>query len=196
MKMFDMLFWIVFIVLISRIVVFIVKSITNFKDKEFNFTVSVKKENLDRLTGLQFEGFCKWLFEKTGEYSKVELNAEVHDKGRDLILTTKSGEEIYVECKRYYDLVIPENDNEDFRNENYYIGREICQKLIGAMVVNNVHKGIIITTGTVHKNAVEYIDEIRKNTSYDIDILTTEDIVTLLNLYCKDEECYELPVTI
>lgn len=186
MKFFEMIFFIVSLILVLKVVVFVVKSLTNFQDEKISFKVKVKKESLNKLTGIEFEGFCKWLFENTGQYSNVEITPPSNDKGRDLILTTQEGETIFVECKRY---------DEDTKDENFVIGRVICQKLVGAMVSSNVKKGIIITTGRVNENAREYIEELRENSQYNIDILTTIDILTLLE-YSKDKEDYSLTVTI
>lgn len=186
MKFFEMIFFIVSLMLVLKIVVFIVKSLTNFQDDKISFAVKVKKEHLDKLTSLEFEGFCKWLFENTGQYKSVEITPPSNDKGHDLILTTLNDETIFVECKRF---------DEDTETEDFIIGRVICQKLIGAMASSNVKKGIIITTGKIHQNAIDYIEELRKNSLYEIDILTTVDILTLLE-YNKNKEDYTITATI
>jgi len=36
----------------------------NLKEEKIKFTMNVKKENIQSMTGLEFEGFCKWLFEE------------------------------------------------------------------------------------------------------------------------------------
>lgn len=101
------------------------------------------KHEIKQMEGRDFEYFCEWLFKKTGKYKSVTLTQAENDEGRDLILVDENNEFIFVECKRY-------TENATI-NENFMIGREICQKLIGAMVVDNISKGIIVTTGTYIK---------------------------------------------
>lgn len=83
----------------------------------------------------QFEVFCAELFRQHGY--KVKLTPPSNDFGRDIILN----DNIFVECKHY-------------RKDNY-IGREICQKLLGSCQMFKASKAIIITTGQYHKNAYE-----------------------------------------
>lgn len=92
------------------------------------------------MTGREFEIFMYLVFKELGY--KAKLTQPTADYGRDIILRDIDDSIIYVECKRW---------SED-RN---LIGREIVQKLSGAMNMFSVNQGIIITTGKYHKNAIE-----------------------------------------
>ncbi|WP_283705259.1 restriction endonuclease [Clostridium perfringens] len=65
------------------------------------------------------------------------LTQETGDYGRDLIINNS----IYVECKKF--------------DENNSVGRPILQKLLGAMDMFNIEKGIVITTGKYSNTAKE-----------------------------------------
>lgn len=86
----------------------------------------------------QFEVFCYELYKALGY--KAKITQEMHDGGVDIILK-KGKETIYVECKHYA--------------KNNYIGREICQKLLGSCIMNKADKAIVFTTGGIHNNAKE-----------------------------------------
>lgn len=83
----------------------------------------------------QFEVFICELFHQHGY--KSQLTPPENDFGRDVILN----DNIFVECKHY--------------SEDNYVGREICQKLLGSMQMFKAKKGIIVTTGPYHRNAYE-----------------------------------------
>lgn len=127
---------------------------------------------IEHMEGREFEEFCEWLFKKTGTYKKVVLTQESNDGGKDLILTDANDEITYVECKRYSGFSTV--------TEDFMIGREICQKFVGAMTVDGVNKGIIITTGNVHRNAWDYICRIEKNTNLKIDIIQFDEIMRMV----------------
>lgn len=98
---------------------------------------------LDNLTPRQFEVLCGELFKHQGY--KVEITKATADYGRDIILN-KDGEITFVECKYYGD--------------GSTVGREICQKLIGSMIMLNADKSIVITTGKYNKNAFEVANKV------------------------------------
>jgi len=70
---------------------------------------------------------------------KAKRTQSGNDYGRDCIIDNNT----FVECKHY-------------TGNNFQIGREICQKLIGSMEYFNITRGIIFTTGKIHNNAYEY----------------------------------------
>lgn len=108
--------------------------------------VIINDDNSDILKGLtprQFEILCGELFRHQG-YS-VEVSKATNDYGRDIILE-KNGEVTFVECKYY--------------SGDSSVSREICQKLIGAVIMLKADKGIVITTGNIHKNAVEVANKV------------------------------------
>lgn len=128
------------------------------------------REYLQNLTGFEFEDFCASLFRSMG-YKNVEKTPSVNDEGRDLILTTDDGETIFVECKRY-----SEDGNGGFSK----IGREIIQKLTGSMVGFGVKKGIVITTGSIHQNAWDFICKVEKNSDLKLDCIDMNEIQNIL----------------
>ena len=83
----------------------------------------------------QFEVFICELFHQPGFKSQVTPSG--NDYGRDVILN----DNIFVECKHY--------------GEDNYVGREICQKLLGSVQMFKAKKGIIVTTGPYNRNAYE-----------------------------------------
>lgn len=190
----------IFLLLIVLIILF--KSLTPFVEKvrrlkleQLKFTMRVKKENINKLTGLQFEGFCQWLFQNDPEYKDVELTPPNNDSGVDLILTDTNDEKIYVECKRYdYNQDLANNDDNN-GSEEFFIGRVICQKLVGAMVANNVKRGIIVTTGSISPNALEYIGKLEENSDLSLKIYTMDNILKLIESHDNRED-YELVVEI
>jgi restriction system protein len=105
-----------------------------------------KIDNLvKKLSPRQFEIFCCELL-KT-KYEKVVLTPPSNDYGRDIICYDNDGNKIFIECKHY-------------TSKHSYVGREICQKLIGSMCMFGADKGIIINTGQYHRNAYEVADKV------------------------------------
>lgn len=96
-------------------------------------------ENMIReMNPREFEVFVSELYRRMGY--DIELTQAMHDGGKDVIMNDyENDERIYVECKHF--------------SENNYVGREICQKLLGAMAMDNIDRGIIVNTGKFHKNA-------------------------------------------
>lgn len=123
---------------------------------------------IKHISGREFEEFCVTLFKKTKKYKKVSLTPSSNDEGKDIILTDRNNIKSYVECKQWSECTTN-------------IGREVCQKFIGAMISDNILNGIIITTGRLNQNAWDYLSKIRKNTNINIEILEIEDIEKLLN---------------
>lgn len=93
------------------------------------------------LSPRQFEAFCAELFRALG--NNVYLTAEAYDGGKDVIVNKR----IYVECKRY---------------NTALIGREICQKLLGAVEADGMEKGIVFTNGQIHENAREMLRKTKR----------------------------------
>lgn len=136
------------------------------------------KDIIKNMNGREFEKLCAYIFKQTKQYKDVHLTPTTCDGGKDIILTTFDDEVIYVENKRYTDNATA--------TESYMIGREICQKLIGSMVSDNVKHGIIMTTGNIHQNAWDYINKLEKNTNIKIDVLNMDDIIQMIREYCDN----------
>ncbi len=148
------------------------KIITNHNHNHNNVYISEMIEKIKKMEGREFEEFCFWMFKSLNTYKSVKLTPATNDEGKDIILKDNEDNYIYVECKRYTEKASI--------NEEFMIGRPICQKLVGAMISDNIEKAIIVTTGNVHQNAWEYIIKLEKNTNIKIDIFTIEDIKQIL----------------
>lgn len=88
-----------------------------------------------KITNRQFEYFCAFLFEELG-YKAIVTSAK-NDKGKDIILDDGR---VVVECKQYTTSIV---------------GREICQKLVGAGVQSGADEFYAVTTGHYNNNARE-----------------------------------------
>ena len=188
----------IFLLLLVLIILFksltpLIEKIRGFKNEQLKFTMRIKKENIDRLTELEFEGFCQWLFQDNPEYKSVELTPPNNDGGVDLILTNANDEKIYVDCEKYD--THSNLDNESEVRGEFFISRVICQKLVGAMVANNIKKGIIVTTGNISPNALEYIEKLKENSGLSLKIYTMDNILKLIEAH-ENQEDYELAVEI
>lgn len=112
------------------------------------FTKEQLKLILQAFTPRQFEIFAHELFKALGYDSY--LMPDGPDGGKDIIVNKK----YYIECKRY---------------NSSYIGREICQKLLGAVVADNMEEGVIFTNGKIHDNAIEFLKKTDKIDIWDFD---------------------------
>lgn len=135
------------------------------------------KEDMD---GREFEKFCVLLFKRTNQYKNVEITPYKCDGGKDIILTKLNNEKIYVECKRYSPRFTT--------NEDWMIGRVVCQKLIGAMVGEGIHEGVIISTGNVHDNSYKYIRRLHlNNKSIKLNIIEMDEILKMSKNLSRNE---------
>lgn len=125
----TIIFWI--LKLIKNFITFIILNLKSTDNIDY-------EEKLKHLNPREFEQFCCELFRQYGY--KVELTQETNDYGRDIILK-RDDKTIFVECKYYA--------------EGNFVGREVCQKLLGSMYMFNADAAVIITTGTFHRNAIE-----------------------------------------
>lgn len=128
-------------------------------DDKINITIS----DIKVMNGREFELFCADLFKQLG-YKKVDITQATNDEGKDLILD----KDTYVECKCW---------NEDNSN----VGREVLQKLVGAIIAeSSITRGICITTTYFNKNAKEYMKKVNKNSSIKLELYDIYDIEQLL----------------
>ncbi|AOR24131.1 restriction endonuclease [Clostridium taeniosporum] len=105
------------------------------------------KSRIKDLSGREFEIFSSEVYKLLGY--KVILTNATNDRGRDIVIN-KNGEKIFVECKNH--------------TKHNSIGRPEAQKLCGAMVANNVSKGVILSVNGVNKNCNDYCKSIRGKT--------------------------------
>lgn len=191
-----MLIIFIMIMIVIKAITPLIKSVVTFKDEKIKFKIKVKKESINNMTGLEFESFSAWFFEEVYGFKDVVITQSTNDGGVDLIITDDDGEKMYVECKRYGKLKNKEKDEIKANLEhNFIIGREICQKLVGAMTLKNIKRGVIMTTGDINTNAINYVEELRKNSGIDIRFITMEDILESLEKVQNDVD-YSIEVEI
>lgn len=128
---------------VSDIINYLTHKNITFTEKQFNLILSA-------FSPRQFEVFCYELFKALGY--KAHLTPEGPDGGKDVIVNSN----IYVECKRY---------------NSTMIGREICQKLLGALTADKMKEGIIFTNGQIHQNAIDFMHKTDKIKLWDSKII-------------------------
>lgn len=190
MSSFEFIIILMISIILIKVATNLFTKVTNFRRDEFKYSVNVTKDNINHLSDYEFKGFCKWLLESTDDYSSIVFYESDQEDDKDIILTTSNNEKIYVECKR---LNLSDCDDSDLDEEDLQIGRAVCQKLVGSMISDNIKKGIIITTGTIHPNARKYIEKLQENSNISLEILTTPKIIEMLQ---RTDKTYSLEVTI
>jgi HJR/Mrr/RecB family endonuclease len=126
-----------------------------------NRQLKLLSDGIDGLDGFQFEEFCMYMFRLGG--LKATVTPKTNDGGKDIILKDKDGT-TYVECKHY--------------NIENKITVNLIHKLISACVIDNVKRGIFITTSVYTSSSIELIEKCK---SVNIDIWYKDDILE----YCK-----------
>lgn len=172
----------ILLITIIKIITPLITRITTFSDEKLKFKSKVKKESIEKMTKLEFECFCRWLFEEIYHYKNVIL-AKDTDNGVNLILIDGNNEKTYVKCKK-------ETDSSDFIIDN-----DICEQLVGSMVVNNISHGLIVTTSQISSSAHDYIKALKKNSDFDIKFLTLEEIIKILD-ECSESEGYSITIEV
>lgn len=113
--------------------------------RKINYSSKQIEQMIRDMSPREFEVFVAEVYKRLGY--DVELTQATADGGKDVILRDFDEDEvIYVECKHY--------------SECNSVGREICQKLLGAMIMDNVDRGIIVNTGVFNKNAWEVYSKV------------------------------------
>ncbi|GAA9925113.1 DEAD/DEAH box helicase [Helicobacter pylori] len=127
-----------------------------------------------RLKGSWFEKVSKRFLKEhdsADEYESIdlwndwELRGNEHDRGIDIVITTASKEYIAVQCKFHQDSVSL-SDLSTF-----------LSKLQSGVKEVRFKKGIIISTSNLTSNALEEIEQIRKNKGIDIIEISEEDFI-------------------
>ena len=167
--------YIVVILFSSGIIASIIKSckknrkINSLSERE----MIIIKERVSKMSGRDFEVFSEKIYRLIGY--KTLLTPLTNDKGRDIIMN-RNNEKVYVECKNY-------------KNKSG-VGRPEAQKLCGAMVANNISKGIILTYNGANKNCIEYCKQIRGK-QVKIDSIEVINIIDLLE-QCSSVDANEI----
>jgi Predicted endonuclease distantly related to archaeal Holliday junction resolvase and Mrr-like restriction enzymes len=166
----DVIFYITLIITILGCLNFI--SLTNKLVKSINYSKNnlrrwkqgqINLDDIHSLTPREFEFWCGEFLSNIGYY-KIEQSLMGPDGGKDIICFF-NGEKTYVECKRY---IYSES-------AKYIVDIQICKKLVGAMVHDEVVRGIVITSGVIKKGCKEYIESLPKR--YKVEIYDGDRIV-------------------
>ena len=100
----------------------------------------MKIVTIDLLEPREFEKLVKEILSAKYPNANIYLTPYVRDRGFDIVVHSYR-EKILVECKHYKTAVV---------------GRPVVQRLHSAMVIEGASRGIIVTTGTFSKEALDY----------------------------------------
>jgi len=100
----------------------------------------LKIVTIDLLEPREFEKLVKKILSAKYPNANIYLTPYVRDRGFDIVVHSYR-EKILVECKHYKTAVV---------------GRPVVQRLHSAMVIEGASRGIIVTTGTFSKEALDY----------------------------------------
>ncbi len=122
--------------------------INNDKINYVDFCDAIKRQHPD-----EFELFTANLYKGLGY--KVEVMPKGPDGGKDVILEDGNGK-VYIECKHY---------------GTSSVGREICQKLVGAATADGITRMKVFTCGRIHTNATKYAQKFENIDNIDFEII-------------------------
>lgn len=105
-----------------------------FKKKLFSSPISIN--DLDTITGYEFEAFLKKLFEKMG--CTVEQTSLSKDQGADLVIS-RFGEKMVIQAKRY----------------SGKVSNAAIQEVVASIKFYNADKGMVVTTNYFTDAAIE-----------------------------------------
>ena len=144
------------IILFAPLIGKLIKKIIIYYKSYKNFEGNNQLYNLvHRLTPHEFEIWCSEYLSQLG-FTNIILLPLGPDGGKDIICE-KGSEKFYVECKRY--------------SLNNSISTLQVEKLLGAMISDNINNGIIITTGPVSDDVKSILNKINK--PYNISIISS-----------------------
>ena len=124
-----------------------------------------EKIYLKMLDGFDFENLCAKIIEKLG-WGRVTVTPKVNDGGKDLIIEGPNSKVIYVECKH-----MPDSK----------IGRPVIQKFHSAIMTSKASEGIVITTGSFTKDAIEHVKNLNLPIKL-IDLLTLSEMAQSIGI--------------
>ena len=104
--------------------------------------LKIISKEIDDMDCFKFEEFCCKLFNMNG--FKAKTTSKTRDGGKDIIVKDDEGT-IYIECKHY--------------DTNNKINVNLIHKLISSCAVDNISRGIFITTSTYTKSSLELINK-------------------------------------
>jgi HJR/Mrr/RecB family endonuclease len=147
---------------------------SNYKNKHdpnkysLNRQLKLLSNGIDSLDGFQFESFVAYMFQLGG--LKANVTSKTRDGGKDVVVKDKQGL-MYVECKHYA--------------EENKITVNLIHKLISACVVDNVKRGIFITTSNYSYEAINLAEKCKQ---VDIKIWYKSDVIS----YCRKLDVIQL----
>lgn len=118
----------------------------------------ISVNNLDSITGYEFDYFLKELFEKMGY--KVENTSLSNDQGADLIVR-KFGDKISVQAKRY----------------SGSVGNKAIQEVVASIKHYKADRGVVITTSSFTRQAVVLAE------SNNIELIDRKGLESLIEKY-------------
>ena len=147
------------IILFAPLIGKLIKKIIIYYKSYKNFEGNNQLYNLVyRLTPHEFEIWCSEYLSKLG-FTNIIVLPLGPDGGKDIICE-KDSQKFYVECKRYY--------------IDHSISTFHVEKLLGAMISDNINNGIIITTGTISNDVKSILSKINK--PYNIKIISSSEL--------------------
>lgn len=120
--------------------------------------------DLNNLSPKEFQLWCASFLKKEG-FIDVSMN---YDDTCKNIICSKNDDTYYAKCIKCYQC----------KDMNHFVTTEVCRQLVGAMVGDNIKKGIIVTTGSITKEAIDYISSLPESYS-----ITVYDVKSLVNEY-------------
>lgn len=139
--------------------------------------IATKPDRIWSISPRQFEEIVASLFANTFD-CKVELTKQSRDDGRDLICFDSNGGKFIVEVKRYA--------------KSRSIGVGIVRNLLGAMVLDDVHRGFIVTTSTFSRDAEKLQKKLAAKGTWHLEYHDLEQLTDWLRLSFR--KCFDVSV--
>lgn len=148
----DNILFLIIIIMATKIVIDLVTLVNEYLKQKREID-RLKKgilnlEDLHNLSPNEFEHWCALFLDKEG-YTGIEVTPVGPDGGKDIICY-RGSLKFYVECKRYV----------YSKDAKYNVDLEIARKLVGSMEGDGVVNGMIITSGIITNEAIEYINSL------------------------------------
>jgi HJR/Mrr/RecB family endonuclease len=138
------------------------------KKYSLNRQLKLISDSIDAMDGFQFEQFIAEIFRLSGLNAKT--TGKTRDGGKDVIVKDKNGI-MYIECKHYA--------------EENKITVNLMHKLISACVVDNVKRGLFITTSNFSYESISLAERCKQ---VDINIWYKSDILD----FCRNIDRIQL----
>lgn len=155
----------VFYLLIEYIINYLNHNLCKNRWLNNNFTI----EDLYRLTPNEFKLWCSNFLQKEGYYIVCNNTDE-----NGYFVASKGETSFYVTCLKY-----------DYKKKaKETVDIDICTQLIGNMVNNHIYSAIIITTGVITENAINYVKSLPSE--YNVITFNGDEFITKYSLIIND----------